>query len=183
MLMIAKMAILGFALLALGACTSTTSDSNFDPSVSFEGYQTFSLLDEPLIFFSDKDLNPEVLRVVSHSIENEMTTKGFRKAESTDAADFTIGFALGATRYIETRRLPVAYQSALGSPWSMAYYYEDREFEIRQGSLAIHVFDVAEKKAVFSTTGTKRLGNKDTAKGIAEIPGAVKELLAEFPPN
>jgi len=183
MLMNARLAVMGFALFALSACTSTTSDSNFDPSVSFDGYQTFAMLDEPLIYFSDQELNPEVVRVVTQSIEDEMLAKGFQKAESADTADFSIGFAVGATRYIETRRLPVAYQGALGSPWSMAYYYEDREFEVRQGSLAIHIFDVAEKKAVYSTTGTKRLGDKDTGEGIAEIPGAVKELLAEFPPQ
>lgn len=178
-----KMLLAGLAIAALGACASTTSDANFDPSVSFETYQTFALLDEPLIFFSDQELNPEVVRVVSESIENDMLAKGFRKATSAETADFTIGFAVGATRYIETRRLPVAYQGALGSPWSMAYCYEERDFEVRQGSLAIHLFDVAEKKAVFSTTGTKRLGRKDTAEGIAQIPGAVNELLSEFPPE
>lgn len=183
MFMNTKMALTGMALLALGACASTISHSNFDPSVRFEKYRTFALLEEPLIFFSDQDLNPEVVRTVSQSIENEMEAKGFQKAESADVADFTIGFAVGATRYIETRRLPVAYQGALGSLWGMGYYYEDREFEIREGSLAIHVFDAVEKKAVFSTAGTRRLGRKDTTKGIEEIPGAVNELLMEFPPK
>ncbi len=93
MLMHVKLAMMGFALFAVSACTSTTSDSNFDPSVSFDGYQTFALLDEPLIFFSDQELNPEVVRVVTQSIEDEMLAKGFQKAESADAADFSIGFA------------------------------------------------------------------------------------------
>ncbi len=69
-------------------------------------------------------------------------------------------------------------------PWSVGYYeFEEREIEVREGSLAIHIFDVDGKKAVFSTTGTKRLGKKDTPEGIAEISPAVKALLAEFPPS
>ena len=174
----------GLALPAVGACASTTSNQNFDPDVNFASYQTIALLDEPLIFFSDTELNPEVVRVVSESIENELVAKGFTQAASPETADFTVGFAVGATRYIETRLLPSTYHSALGTPWSVGYYeFEEREIEVREGSLAIHIFDVDGKKAVFSTTGTKRLGKKDTPEGIAEISPAVKALLAEFPPS
>jgi len=180
----AKYLAVGLTLLAVGACTSTTSNQNFDPGVNFASYQSFALLDEPLIFFSDTELNPEVVRVVSESIENELISKGFAQAASPEAADFTVGFAVGATRYIETRLLPSTYQSALGSPWSVGYYeFEEREIEVREGSLAIHIFDVDGKSAVFSTTGTKRLGKKGTPEGIKQIPSAVKALLAEFPPQ
>jgi hypothetical protein len=176
-------------LILLSGCASTTKGtSDYDPATNFAGYQTYAWISEhPMIVgaTAGRQLSPLLEGRIMSAISDSLSSKGFRRADNPEQADFVIAFTVGARDEIQVTSYPSAYRGAWGRPgyWGTGYYGTD--IDVRQyteGRLSIDVFDRAEHRPVWHGWATKRITRKHEENPEPAIREVVSAILANFPP-
>ena len=184
-------------LLLISLSTSCASQvfTDFDPEHSFAGYKTFSWVsDQPMLVEGERGPNPLVADRLKTAVKNGFEGKGYEFASDASAADFVVSFTVGARDKIDIReheveeyfgpydlrwrRDPFGYMG----PRSTTTVVETREYT--EGTLAIDVFDVQDKKPVWHSGTKRRLTESELQSVGPEVLGdAVAAILANFPPD
>ena len=183
-----------FSLSLLAACASgfkAIYDS--DPSHDFSGYQTYAWISEnPMIVGQTNRVpNPLLEPRIMAAIESGMTTRGYRKVDDPETADFALSFTVGSREEIKVNSYPATYAGyGYGGAWGWGGPYYGMgmatETQVRQyqkGMLALDVFDVKERRPVFHAVAEKSITESDRKKLDKTVQAAVDAVLQGFPPQ
>ena len=183
-LMNRKLLVLAAVLLLAGCASQMRVRSDFDPDADFSQYRTFAwMAEDPLIGGDDEGgVSPLNRQRIVNAIEAELTAKGFRKTTDRDSADFVLSYTVGARDRIDLESYPVPYRG----PWTWGWPPYARDVDVttyREGTLAIDIFDGRTRQPVWHGAATKRITEQDVERAAEQIPPAVRDILANFPPR
>lgn len=159
----------------ISACaTAPVVKVDSDPKANFASYHNYAMTATR----APGGINPFVFQLVQETIERQLASRGYVKAEP---ADFAVGFTIGARDKVNVDNFG-PYAGGFG-PYGYGGwrgYNSMSVYETREGSLSIDMFDAATKKPVWfgSTSGTISRGGATDA----EINEAVAAIIAKFPP-
>lgn len=189
-----RLLIVALVSLGLAACATgfkATYDS--DPSHDFSGYQTYAWISEnPMIVGpTNRVPNPLLEPRIMATVERGLTTKGYRKVDDPDSADFVLSFTVGSREEIQVNSYPATYagygyRGAWG--WGGPYYgmgmaTETQVRQYQKGMLALDVFDVEGRRPVYHAVATKSITESDRERMDETIQAAVDAVLQGFPPQ
>ena len=191
---IRRVLILVTAFLSLTACATgfkATYDS--DPAHDFSGYQTFAWISpNPMIVGpTNRVPNPLLEPKIMAAVEGVLTTRGYRKVEDPETADFALSFTVGSREEIKVNSYPATYAGygyGGGWGWGGPYYgmgmaTETQVRQYQKGMLALDVFDVKERRPVYHSVAEKSITDSDRKKIDETIQAAVNAVLEAFPPQ
>ncbi len=125
--------------LAAGACSGVKFNSDFDPSIDFEGMRTYAWLEAADPSQASRGMDDFTERRVITAVENQLDAKGFRKA-TTGAPDLLVNFYLTTQQKMDV--------STYNTGWGYYGWYGGTQTTVRQwteGTLVIDLIDTAEK--------------------------------------
>jgi len=177
----------------LGACSGIKTAHDFNPSVSFDAFQTYDWMPEPESrgggMMVDNDL---VVARVLRAIETVMSEKGLERVTSGEP-DFRVGYHLALDQEVSYTTMNSGY----GSSWGYGMYRSpymrgssmttstttQNNYEV--GTLIIDVFDVDSHELVWrgSGEGKMRDDNPDPRERQYRADEAVRLIMRPFPPN
>jgi len=134
--------------------SAATVDFNFDPSVDFARYRTYSWVPRPL----PEGVTPADYERVRTSIDRVLAARGYRKA---DSGDFAVAFS--AVPFTRTE-----YSGSYRGGWASS------------ASLSIDIYDAATRRPVWSGIGKKDLS---AGLSDSQLDRAVDLILNRFPPS
>ena len=133
-----------------------------------------------------RDNNPDndVLREkVKHAIEETMLSKGFRRADDPQAADFTVDFHLA----VRNRNVTVAYPGLACGPFGCYGWgwgpvgYENIRF--REGTIVLDVLQAPSNHLVYRAVGEKPVHRDLLSFSQSEVNDIVHHLLGKLKPR
>ncbi len=152
-------------VLAASCQTTLRPTTDFDDSVDFSSYQTFSWIDtHPLVSATQRQLSPLIEQRLMNDTREELTRSGLRFVDDPLDADLVVAFTIGSREGVRITSNVVARQYT-------------------EGQLAIDLFDVAEARPVWHGTVSRQITRRDRAEPDATIQAAVAAILAKFPPG
>jgi len=177
-----------FVLLAMtviiASCESQLKvSSDYDKSVDFNQYKTFSLYHDSKSSEAISQLNQD--RVVK-AIRSEMVKRGFNETSSSpdllvnSVAIFKDKQSVTAnTNYYGYGGYYRPYYGGMGMSSSTTSYSVDN---YKDGSLIIDVVDAKSNKLIWQGTGNKEI-DKPAKDPDTAIPKAISSIMASFPPG
>jgi len=175
--------VVATALMA-GACSGISTTSDFDPSVNFAQYSTFTWLDT-----EGDDLDAITDSRIKGSIDAALTGKGLQKAGAD--ADLAVGYQVTSAE----RRSYNTVNSGWGGGYGWGGYgwggygmgmgvsttYEN---VWEEGTLLIGMFDGESKNLVWTGTATAVIDDSRTPQERQQlVDDAVAKMLKDFPPG
>lgn len=115
-------------------------------------------------------------RIMS-ALERGLVAKGYRLAEVPDDADFVLSFTIGSREDLKIDSYAAGYGGA--------YYGASSETKVRQyekGMLAVDIFNVKERRAVWHGVAMKNISEPDRENQEETVKAAVDAILAGFQP-
>jgi hypothetical protein len=166
----------GAALLLASCATKPEIASDYDRSVNFAAYHTFTLMQREHRGIA----NPLVAVRVQQDITQALERRGYTPAADPVSADFTVDFTIGAQDRVDIHSYPATSAGPfLGGPfWGSSI--DVRQY--REGTLAIDVFDQHTHRPAWHGSAQKELTRKDLEQPAEPISEAVNSVLAKFPP-
>lgn len=191
--------IVSFFFIALSGCASSGKVfSDFDLNQNFTQYKTFSWFGEmPGLVSGTYPVSALTKSRMKESIQAELEARGFGFTEKAADADFLVSFTLGARDKIATRHHTEYKVNPNAWRWGRAYYPHyyypnynrdlipvttERTYQFTEGSIAIDIFDAADKRPVWHSSASKRLSRKELSGSQDQQADTVQLLLEGFPP-
>lgn len=185
-----RCAALMACVLAASCQTTLRPTTDFDDSVDFSSYQTFSWIDtHPLVSATQRQLSPLIEQRLMNDTREELTRSGLRFVDDPLDADLVVAFTIGSREGVRITSYPTTSmrRGPRGRPaYRWGGYWNTSNVVARQyteGQLAIDLFDVAEARPVWHGTVSRQITRRDRAEPDATIQAAVAAILAKFPPG
>lgn len=160
------------ALAVLGGCSSASIHADFDSSVDFDSYRTFSWFTEPESGEGYEYSGPLDERIKS-AVDEELKAKGLLKASTN--TDLFVAYHVAKRERVEVERW--GYGGWWGTGGGEAYSYDE-------GTLVIDVVDATTRKVVWRGTATGFLEKDATPEERQErIDEAVRKMFSDYPPS
>lgn len=158
-------------------------NSDYDKSVNFSQYKTFSMYKSDNSQSAISQLNHD--RIIN-AIRNEMTKKGFQETDNNPDVLVNTVTILESRVAVNSSTNYYGYGGAYrpyywgGGMGGSTTNYNVQHY--KDGSLIIDVIDANTKKLVWQGTGNKEIDEpiKDPDK---KIPAAIASIMASFPPG
>lgn len=176
------------SLLWLGGCGATPPVVDYDKGVDFSSYHSFAFIsDHPLLLAAGSPspspfLEERLMRATAQNLQ----AKGFVKADHPEAADFVVAFTIGARDKIQVNSFPEPYRPIWGGRGWGGAYYGGANVDVQQyteGQLAIDMYDVSGRKAVWHGVATKRITKSMQRNADEATTEIVNNILMDFPPG
>lgn len=165
----------------VAGCSTTLANHEFNPSIDFDGYKTFSWVSQHPLIAAPVGVNPLLEDRIQQTARDLLMAKGYRFVDDPKRADFVVGFALGAADQIRIDSYPAEYQGAWHWPGGTGHEGNVRQFV--EGRLTVDIFDVATHQAAWHGWATKNITTKDDKDSRPAIREALTAILAHFPPS
>jgi len=183
-------AILYFLTITiLSSCSSFKVVSDIDETEDFTQFKTFEYLG--WAEDSDQILNRFDKERIESSFLEEAQKRGMNKVESGGdviAALYVLGekrteqiaqtTTMGGMRGMGGRRARGMRHPGWG--WGAAHSTTIRENQYLEGTLAIELYDQADKKLIWQAVGKKRVA-EDRQRRAAEIPKFISAIMEKYP--
>ena len=182
-------------VVLVGCASGFEATYDHDPANDFAAYKTFAWVSEhPMkVGAIERIPSPLLESQIMVTVESALGAKGYKLVSDVDSADFALAFTIGSREEIKVDSSPsmsVGY-SGYGYPgrrgaWGGAYYGYGNETTVRQyteGTLAIDVFDVSERRPVWHGVASKTIHDSDRKDSGGTVQAAVDAILAGFPPT
>lgn len=171
--------LLASALLIAACETTPTINSDFDPSVNFAKYRTYSWV----YGTTPEGMNPLTYERVRASIDRSLAARGYTQA---NPGDFAVAFTLGrrdTVRVTDYGPYGGFYPGwGYGYRWGWAPVYNQVDVRnVTEGSLAIDFYDTATKRPIWHGTATQEVTPGRVNQAL--IDQAVDGVIARFPPS
>lgn len=165
------MRFLPLALLA--ACSSVSTNYDYDMSFDFSKFRTYRWADIP----SKSDADPLVVQRVGTAVEAQLKAKGYALAEGQP--DFMVATYLGRRTRIQVTDWGYGYGPRAG--WYGGGGLDVYQYE--EGSLIVDVVDYRTKKLEWRGTATGVIDPGATPEQKTKrINNAVAKIFEKFPP-
>lgn len=180
------------ACLLLASCATTMrANTDFDDTVDFSQFRTFSWIDpNPLIrSVTQRPLSPLVERRLMSNTRELLSARGLRFVEDPAEADLVVAFTIGSRDGIRIDSFPTRSIHARASgPRRNAWrgYWMGSTVTTRQyteGQLALDIFDVAEARPVWHGTTGRQITRSEREAPDELIREALEAILEKFPPG
>jgi hypothetical protein len=162
--------LVAIGCLVLAGCEMALKPTiDYDPSVDFASYQTFSWIDpNPLVSApTQATLSPPIQQHLMAQTQQELTHRGLRFIEDPSQADLVVAFTIGSREGIR------AY-------WTTRTVFTA---QYQEGQLAIDILDVAQARPVWHGTVSRRITQAERMAPDDAIREAVDAILKQFPPG
>ena len=184
-----KHALVAVTLLLLAACAVPQPRTDVDTSANFSRLHSFAwLAEDPLFQPGEADRAVSLLnrsRVVD-AIEAALLARGFTRAATRDAADFTIVYSVGTRERVSGTTFGDGFYRPWLWGWSGYGYGRDMNLDVRsdlEGRLAIDILDAGTKKPIWHGVSGDALGALDLEQSGVRLVRAAQAVLAKFPPR
>jgi hypothetical protein len=170
------------AFISFCSCTSVKVTTDYDKSVDFSKYKTYTIYKLTTNGESISDLNKD--RIIN-AIKAEMARKGFTEAETDPDLLVHATTALISKKNVTATTNYYRYNSYY-RPYSWGPNYGGtvtyNEYNYKEGTLIIDILDANSKKLIWQGIGDKEIDkpSKDIDKKINE---AVAGIMDDFPPG
>lgn len=173
-----RISLFSLLSLTLSACSAFNVSTDFNPSLDTSQWKTYQWKlaelnpDDPY----DNDLNRN--RVIK-AVNSELKTQGFKL--SKDSSDFNVSYFFLVEPKVDIHR---HYNHRC--PWADCRYhrYETYISEYKYGSIVVDISDGTTGELQWRGVAGSRISEGATPqKREQNIQAAIKELMAEFPPN
>ena len=181
-----KKLFLAAAVLALSACSTLKTNTDFDPAVSFNQFKTFAWVEAKT---TDEGYHLDGLldQRVRDAVDNQMAAKGLTKA-SVEEADLLVNYITKVDKKInvDTFNNNFGYNPYYGPGWgwggSMQTQTTVREYEV--GTLIIDLVDNKTDKLVWRGSVADTIRDHNTPQERVEIiNNAIGQVMSAFPPQ
>lgn len=169
-------ALRAFALLVLGLLAAQAARAQkitmeFDQSIDFSRYKTFSIRDGQLSSKNPALNSPLVKKQIEADIESDLTKKGLTAA-SSGPADLNVRYTFGAARKTEIEAYPAGWYG-LGTRYVRVPYAE--------GTLVIDLRDPTTRSLVWRAIAAEE--KSDATKIEGKLDDMVKKSIDKYPPK
>jgi hypothetical protein len=167
-------------IVLLASCSSVTVKSDYDPGVDFSKYKSFKIYDGEPIPGDALAQNPLLQKRVVQSIEEQLQSKGFTKAESGDP-DFIVAAHAGVKE-----KTQVTNWGGYGwyDPWWGPYGGRVDVSQYEEGTLVIDFVDFQGKELAWRGLGTAVVKDYSSPEEIQRrVDHYVAQILGHFPPK
>jgi len=180
------------SMLFLGACSSITVTSNYDKTIDFTKYKTFSFYGWAKE--SNKILTPWDQRTIENAFGEEFEKRGLKYVE--EGGDLTVALYIQTQKKQETTATTTGmggfgygfggyYGWGPGWGWGPGFVggtsyttYQTYDYEV--GTLVVDVFDAKKKELIWESAGEGTIDEK-TNNREARIEKAVAQIMATYP--
>ncbi|MBC8319177.1 MAG: DUF4136 domain-containing protein [Bacteroidetes bacterium] len=189
-----KKLLIPIMLLFLVSCSTVQITSNYDNSVNFKEFNTFSMY--PWNKHNDSLVNPYDKETIIMSVKSEMESRGYKHIEQGgDLIVSTFVILENKTNYQAYTNHYSGYAGFGGgwgyyaSPWAYGYgwgpgYYGGAttitKVDYVQGTLMIDIFELANKKLVWQGIGTGEVDNNPATRD-KRLPKNIGQIFKRFP--
>lgn len=183
-----KKLIVLISALALTACSTLKTSSDFDPAISFDQYKTFAWVEkknDDATYHLDGLMDQRVRAAVS----NELAQKGMTTADA-ESADLLVNYITKVDKKInvDTFNTSFGYNPYYGSRWGggwgagMQTQTTVREYDV--GTLMIDLVDNKTDQLIWRGTVADTIRDKNTPEErVAIINEAVAAVMVNYPPK
>ena len=182
------LALVVFGIMFFGACSSVSVTSDYDKSVDFTQYKTFSYYG--WADNSDQLMSPFDKERIEKSFGEEFTKRGLTFVK--EGGDMTVALFI----HTEQKQQTTATTTGMGGMYGgYGGYYgygpgwgwgggmsttSVNTYDYTVGSLVCDVFDTREKKLVWEGVGSGEI-NENPQSRENSIPKTVAQIMAQFP--
>ncbi len=176
-------AALGTALL-VGACGGISVSTDYDPSVDFTSYATYTWMDT-----EGDDIDNITDSRIRNSIDSGLAAKGLRKVTSNP--DVAIGYQVTTAERRSYNTVNSGWGGGYGyggygyGGWGMSMGTSTTYENVwQEGSLLVGMFDAGTKNLVWTGTATTDLdANRSPEERQEIVDSAVTKMLKDYPPG
>jgi hypothetical protein len=173
-----KLVLFSMALSLLSACSTVKVSSDFDRDANFASYKTYAFTKEAEAL-PVGDINR---RRVMDAVANELTAKGFSKADQPD-----VWIDLKASteqKESATATTSSPYGAGYGYRWGGGFSTTTINVEkYTEGTLFVDMIDVSKKQLVWQGRAVGTLNpDANAEKREYNINQAVKQIFTKYPP-
>ncbi|MBK7949038.1 MAG: DUF4136 domain-containing protein [Deltaproteobacteria bacterium] len=175
-------------LVGLTACQSFNVRSDWDDTVSFDGYQRYFWLEPPTAEGADPFADNDLLRKrVRKAIETQLAARGFRPVSQREDADFLVTYGVQLDEKIRVNgttgvyggyggygRWPIGFGSGIGTTDVRNY---------QEATLIVDFLNPDKEELVWRGWGSGFLQTRDRDRGQERFEAGVKAVLDAFPPR
>jgi hypothetical protein len=181
-----KTLFIAAAVLALSACSTLKSTSDFDPSVSFEQYKTYSWVEK-----KNEDagyhLDGLMDQRVRAAVETQLSQKGISKADKKNA-DLLVNYITKVDKKIniDTFNSNFGYNPYYGPRWGFggSIHSETTVREYDVGTLMVDLVDNKTGKLIWRGTVADTVREQSTPEErINTINQAIGTVMMNYPPK
>ncbi|MGI2173239.1 DUF4136 domain-containing protein [Shewanella ulleungensis] len=181
-----KKLFIAVAVLALSACSTLKSSSDFDPSVNFSQYKSFAWVEKNN---GDAEYHLDGLmdQRVRTAIETQLSQKGISKVDKPEA-DLLVNYITKVDKKInvDTFNSHFGYNPYYGPRWGLAGSMQTetivREYEV--GTLMVDLVDNKTGKLVWRGTIADTVREQSTPQERVEtINHAIGSVMMNYPPK
>ncbi|MEJ2596342.1 MAG: DUF4136 domain-containing protein [bacterium] len=177
-------AIIIFTILLFGACTSITVVSDYDKSVDFTKYKTYSYYG--WAEQSDKLLSPFDKERIEKAFREEFAKRGLEYVQ--DGGDLTVALYI----HTEDKQQTTATTTGVGGYGGRWGYGPGwgwgpgistttvNTYNYTMGTLVCDVFDTQQKKLIWEGVGTGEIDDNPNTREEG-IPKAVAKIMQAYP--
>lgn len=174
-----RSALLGaLCALVLGACSSFSVDSNYDPNASFDGLRSYAWR-EPAEGAGDA----LTLKLVRDAADTELRARGYQPA--TSAPDFTIGHFVVVRQRLDVETVDSYYgYSRSARTWAGPSFSSTYVTTYDEGTILLDIANGATGEPMWRGSATGIVDTTSTPEERqARIREAIREVLLQFPPK
>ena len=182
------LAILG---LALSACATVSTSTDFDPAANFSALKTYDWAG-PQPITGNPRLDSDILHTrIRNAVERELATMGYRKITSGEP-DFKVAYHVGLEEKLDVSTFqyydygyPSSYHGRAGFGPSAAWpRTETNVYQYEEGTLLLDIVDPVTNKLIWRGTAKAEVNpNESPEKKEVKINKAVQKVLSKFPPQ
>lgn len=172
-----KIFMVGILAMAFSACSSINVTTDYDPSVNFKNYKTYSWYtgEIPGDQLANNDLTKNR---ITASVDQILKEKGFELTDENEA-DFIVVTHVGIKERTEIHTTGYGWYRPYYGPHYRDVYVSNYE----EGTLVIDVLDKKREEIIWRGTGSKIIREYSSPEERTEaIHKAVSKILGEFFP-
>ncbi len=176
------------SMLILSACSSITVTSDYDKSIDFTQYKTYSYYGWAKE--SNKILTPFDEQRIEQAFADEFAKRGLKYVEK--GGDLTVALYIQTEKKQETTATTTGmggyggyYGWGPGWGWGPGFYggmaqttYHTYDYQV--GTLVVDVFDTKKKALIWESAGQGRI-NENPSSRDKSIPKVVAQIMATYP--
>ena len=172
--------------ILLAGCSTSQPMIDYSPQTDFSQYRSFAFIsDHPLIRGEGAETGSPLLEGrLMHTTENILASRGFRRVADRERADIAIAFTVGGREKIKVTNYPEPYRPSYNRwGWGAGHYVgETTVQQYTEGTLAVDIYDVKERKPVWHGRAMRKISKKMQENPGETVREIVSEIFATFPP-
>ena len=165
---------LALGLFVVTSAMAQTVRTNYMPGTNFSKYKTYKWVEIKGASYPNQIMDQEI----KQAVDSQLASKGLTKTDS-DQANLYVGYQISVDKEKEWN----AY--GMGGAWRLGGgMAEATSSTINIGTLVLDLYDVSEKKLVWTGRATKTIDpSKNQEKNEQRLNKAVAKLLKNYPPH